>query len=167
MYKSYEDLIYALLTAIGLTINQEGYLADIDSRLVLQYGGKNIKASLNPLMPAIATDICEALDPVFDYKQMQFLLSYFLTKCEMNGEFNPLTMVEQVEDIPTYNDFKNRRSHRSRQIVVCAEQQFTSEYYYQRGLKYTDIILQMSYMPITNLWQFDSLPEEGIVMVSI
>ena len=158
-----EDLVFALICEIGLGITPEGFLYDQDTGIILQYNGMQIKASVNRNAPAIATNIVAAFDPVFDPKIMQVMLGYYAKKCEELGYLTVVAITENVEDIPSYNNFDNLHTKRGR-ITVSLEdgRVLSSNYYYQKGLKYSDIILRMGGNNV-DLQKFDSLPEDSIL----
>ena len=157
-----EELVYHLLNEIGLGINQGGFVYDLDTEQELQYMGKQIRASVDPRFPALANDLYGLFDPVFDGKFMSMMLGYYLKKSEAQGIINPISMTEQIaESYPwqTQNPVKTRKT---RVVVLCDNhREYNSEYYYQKGLKFSDMILRLGGNAI-NLWRFDSIPEESI-----
>ena len=46
MYNTKEDLIYALINEIGLSINENNSLFDQDNGQLIYFGGKEIKCSI-------------------------------------------------------------------------------------------------------------------------
>ena len=94
---SLEDLVYALLNEIGLGITPEGFLYDPDTNQVLQFGGKQIRTSINKASPAISTDLYAAFDPIFDNRFMGMMLGYYLHKEECNGNISPLSIFETIQ----------------------------------------------------------------------
>jgi hypothetical protein len=159
-----EDLTYALFKEIGLGINEYGFVYDQDTGNVLTYEGKQVKASVDPNHPALANDVYAIFDPVFDNKFMMMMLGYYLKKEEAMGNLDPLSFSEQVADVPQYNQNNPVKSRKTRITVICSNRvEYNSAYYYQKGLKYSDIILRIGKHPGCNcLWKFDSVPEETI-----
>ena len=100
---SLEDLVYALLTEIGLFIDEEGVVVDQDTYKNIMYNGKVVRASINPKIPAIPSDIYAIFDPVWDNKFMSVMLGYYLRKEELLGNFQSSVMLEEIENIPFYN----------------------------------------------------------------
>lgn len=161
-----EDLVYSLLSEIELGITPDGYLYDVTTQQVLRCKDKLISASVNPQRPAISTDLTIAFDPVFDNKIMNYILGYYLQKSEAQGLLEPLTISEQAINNPRYNDFDFVRSKKSAIVVVCNNRiTYTSNGYYQKGLKYSDVILRIGGDSTCDLSKFDSIPEEAISVV--
>ena len=160
-----EDLVYALLNEIGLELDDYGIVHDSDSGAILSFNGRQIKASIDPNNPAIPTDLFVILDPVFDNKVMSFLLGYYLQKEQAYGNLNPLGMTEELEPIQYYNKDDNIKTKRSRiTISLLGGEKVSSIFYYQRGLKYSDIILRLGGQQ-PDLHLFDSIPEECITLI--
>ena len=158
-----EDLVYALISEIGLGITPDGLLYDQDSQQILQYNGLQIKASINPNAPAIATNIYAAFDPVFDPKMMQTMLGYYAQKSEAMGYFSAIAITESINEVPKYNNFDHLRTKKSRVTVSLEDGRIcSSDYYYQKGLKYSDVILRLGGHDV-DLHKFDSLPEDSIL----
>lgn len=162
---SLEDLVFSILNEIGLAITPDGLVYDQDNMTILKCGGYQIKASVDPRNPAITTDIYLALDPVFDNKLMQMLLGYYLAKQEFEGNIVAPVISDYTEDIPSYNDFDNLRSKRTSLTVISNGITKTSLLYYQKGLKFSDMILRLGGNDFVDLRKFDSLPEESILDV--
>ena len=158
-----EDLVFALLNEIGLGITPDGFLYDQDNGGVLQCGGFRIKASVDKFNPAIATDLYMAFDPVFDNKLMQFVLGYYLSKEEHEGTISPLSISEYTKDLPYYSTSDHIHTKMSGLTVVCnGGFKYMSDLYFQKGLKYADMILRIGNHPGCHLNIFDSIPEESI-----
>ena len=161
---SLEDLVYALLNEIGLGITPEGFLYDPDTNQVLQFGGKQIRTSINKASPAISTDLYAAFDPIFDNRFMGMMLGYYLHKEECNGNISPLSIFETIQETKPYETDDHIHSKKTFATVVCeGGYRYTSCSYYQKGLKYSDIILRIGGNPYCDLTKFDSIPEEAIV----
>ena len=157
-----EDLVYHLLNEIGLGINQGGFVYDVDTEQELYYNGKQIRASIDPRFPALANDLYGLFDPVFDGKFMSMMLGYYLKKSEAQEIINPISMTEQIAETPFWNSLNPVKTRKTRVVVLCdGHREYNSEYYYQKGLKFADMILRLGGNPI-NLWRFDSVPEESI-----
>ena len=159
---SLEDLVFHLLNEIGLGINANGFVYDQDTEQEIYYNGKQIRASVDPRYPAIANDLYGLFDPVFDGKFMAMLLGYYLKKSEAQGELDPISVTEQIMETPSWSYLNPTKTRKTRVVVLCDNhQEYHSEYYYQKGLKFSDIILRIGGNHI-NLWRFDSVPEEQI-----
>lgn len=158
-----EDLVYALLNEMGLGITPDGFLFDQDTYNIIQCGGYKIKASVDKYNPAISTDIYMAFDPVFDNKLMQYMLGYYLSKEENEGNISPLSVSEYSSEIPIYLREDYMRSKMNGVTVVCnGGVKYVSELYFQKGLKFSDVILRIGGNPYCSLHKFDSMPEEAI-----
>ena len=167
LIRSLEDLVFALINEIGLGIDQNGLLYDTDTNMILSLNGRQIKASVDINNPVIPNDMFVILDPVFDNKVMSFLFAYYLKKEEAEGELNPLSISEDFEPIPFYYKSDGIKTRKSRVgVVLLGGQTIYSQYYYQKGLKYSDLILRVKRKDI-DLRMFDSLPEECISSVPI
>ncbi len=162
-----EDLVFHLLNEIGLGINSNGFVFDQDTEQEIYYNGKQIRASIDPKFPALANDLYGLFDPVFDGKFMSMMLGYYLKKSEAKGELDPISVTEQIADVPIWNQLNPVKTRKTRAVVLCDNhQEYYSEYYYQKGLKFSDIILRIGGNPI-NLSRFDSVPEEPIQCTQI
>lgn len=161
-----EDLIYILCSEIGLEISPQGILYDTDTYKELRCNGKSIIASVNPNKPAIPTDIYIVFDPVFDGKLMNFMLAYYLQKSAAMGVLEPLTFSEEMEDTPSYAKDDTIKTKRTRECVALRNRKYYSRYYYQKGLKFSEIILDLGGYNI-DLTKFDSIPDEVINMNAI
>ncbi len=158
---SLEDLVFALINEIGLGIGPGGVLYDTDIGNELQCNGKRIVASVDPTKPAIPTDIFILFDPVFDGKLMNFILAYYLEKSRAMGIFEPLTFSEEIEVVPNYAREDTIKSKKTRVNVALRNRKYCSKFYYQKGLKFSEIILKLGGFDI-DLTKFDSIPEETI-----
>ena len=100
---------------------------------------------------------------VFDNKMMQYMLGYYLSKEEQAGNISPLSVSEYSSEIPFYNKEDWIRSKMNGVTVVCnGGIKYISDLYFQKGLKFSDIILRIGGNPYCSLSKFDSLPEETI-----
>ena len=157
-----EDLVFHLLNEIGLGINANGFVYDQDTEQEIYYNGKQIIASVDPRYPAIANDLYGLFDPVFDGKFMSMMLGYYLKKSESQGIIDPISMTEQIAETPFWNYLNPVKTRKTRVVVICdGHKEYVSEYYYQKGLKFSDMILRIGGNHM-NLFKFDSVPEESI-----
>ena len=161
-----EDLVFALINEIGLVILPNGVVMDDDNGIEIRYEGKSIIASINPNRPAIPTDMFVIFDPVFDGRLMNIMMGYYLQKSAYMGTFNADSFYEEVEETPFYAKNDNIRTRRSRIAVVAStngvRKTYYSNYYYQKGLKFSDIILKLGGYSDIDLSKFDSCPDEVI-----
>ena len=137
MYNTKEDLIYALINEIGLSINENNSLFDQDNGQLIYFGGKEIKCSINPSNPVYASEIATVLDPFNDIKLMTTILAYYLEKERMMSDIYPITY--------SFNDRdKLGPSNMSVKIQTSnGMEEVTSNFYYNKCLKISDIILRM------------------------
>lgn len=160
---SLEDLVFALLNEIGLGISPDGTVYDQDTGIEIMFNNKHIKASIDPNNPAIPSDVYIIFDPIWDAKFMSVMLGYYLSKEEAYGNIQSAVVSEDIENIPAYNKDLDIKTRRSRvYVALTGNQKISSLYYYQRGLKYSDLILRMGNHPFADLSKFDSIPEECI-----
>lgn len=159
---SLEDLVFALLTEIGLGINQNGLLVDLDTGIELMYNGRHIRASIDPNNPAIPSDLYAIFDPIWDNKFMSVMLGYYLSKEESYGNIQSPVVSEDIESAQYYNKEDNIKTRRSRVYLSTGNKTISSNFYFQRGLKFSDLILRIGNHPFADLSRFDSIPEESI-----
>lgn len=157
-----EDLVFALINEIGLGIGPGGVLYDADTGNEIRCNGRRVVASIDPTKPAIPTDIFILFDPVFDGKLMNIILAYYLEKCKAMGIFEPLTFSEEIETVPVYAKEDTIRSKKTRVNVALRNRKYYSKFYYQKGLKFSEIILDLGGFENIDLTKFDSIPEETI-----
>ena len=161
--RSLEDLVFALISEIGLGINQNGILYDQDNGIEIMYNGKHIRASVDANNPAIPSDIYAIFDPIWDNKFMNTMLGYYLAKEEAYGNIWSPVVSEEIESLQYYNKEDNIKTRRSRVYVSLGNNnKISSCFYFQKGLKYSDLILRIANHPYADLTKFDSIPEECI-----
>lgn len=157
-----EDLVFALINEIGLGIGHNGIIYDTDTGIELRCNGKFIIASIDPTKPAIPSDIYILFDPVFDGKLMNIILAYYLEKSRNMGILESLTFSEEMEEVPKYAKEDTIKSKRTRICVASRNRRYFSKFYYQRGLKFSEMILDLAGYQNIDLSRFDSIPEEVI-----
>lgn len=163
-----EDLVFHLINEIGIGINTNGFIYDQDNGQEIYYQGKQIKASIDPRNPALENDLYGLFDPVFDGKFMAMMLGYYLKKSEAQGLIEPISMTEQIAEIPYYNYLNPIKTRKTRVVVLCENhREYNSNFYYQKGLKYSDMILRIGGNYNIDLSKFDSIPEESIQQTQI
>lgn len=152
-YKDLYDLNYDLINTIGLVIDpMTKNLMDSDSRIQLKFNEKPIQASINPNNPVYPTEYNYVLDPINgDARLMLMLWQYHLSKEEVVMGRVALTTVEPIVDTKSYIQVK----YTDGEIVTSAP-------YWQKSLKYADIILrvdntigELSVRHIDDLTNFD------------
>lgn len=162
-----EQLVLSLINEIGLVILPNGIVMDDDTGIEIRYEGKSIMASVDPNRPAIPTDMFVIFDPVFDGRLMNTIMGYYLKKSAAMGDFEANSFYEEIETTPFYAKDDNIRTRRSRIAVVINSPQYGrrtiySNYYYQKGLKFSEVILRLGGYTDVDLSKFDSCPDEVI-----
>ncbi len=79
------DLTYNILNAIGLSIDNYGYIKDQDSGIHLEFQGRKLKATVNPSIPCYAGQGEVLFDPLGNTRQMHTLLGYAIDKETMTN----------------------------------------------------------------------------------
>lgn len=145
-YNTIEDLTYAILNEIGLSIGQDGFLYDQDTRAVLTCGNKQIKASINPAQPVFPSEYTVVFDP-FNFKIMNYFMSYYANKEESAGNFRINAFSYQD------NGLRGQDNRTGIRVKFAGGQTIESYYYRNKALKFCDIILRLGGMnpDLTNL----------------
>ena len=149
MYNTKEDMIFALINEIGLSINNNGSLFDQDTGQIIYFGGKEIKCSIDPTIPVYKSDMSVIFDPLNDMKLMTTILGYYLEKERSMGDYYPITY--------SFND-RDKRGPSNMSVQIQTPDrgivEVVSGFYYNRCLKISDIILRMGGQE-SNLSNFD------------
>ena len=139
MYNTIQDLIFALLNEIGLSIDRDNVLIDQDNGgQRIYFGGKLIKCSVDPNNPVYSSDVAVVFDPINDMKLMTTILAYYLEKERVLGESYPIAY--------SFNDRDKQGPSNMIVKIQTSENGITevvSNFYYNRCLKISDIILRM------------------------
>ena len=138
MYNTKEDLIFALINEIGLSINGNNSLFDQDTGQVIYFGGKEIKCSINPNIPVYPSDIAVVFDPINDMKLMTTILGYYFEKERVMGEYYPITYSFNDRDKKKPSSIMVKLQTNDRGII-----EINSGAYNNKCLKLSDIILRM------------------------
>lgn len=157
-FETIEDLIFALINEIGLSITENGVIVDQDTMISLKFGDKEIKASVDINKPVYESEFVSVLDPLNNMKLMNMLLGYYLEKEKAIGNLEPLSFStdELVKHGPTNVTVRCGSSKVSLYDV-------SSKYYNNRCLKFSDIILKLGNDRDVDLSNFDSIIEEEAV----
>ena len=137
MYNTKEDLIYALINEIGLSINNNNSLFDQDNGQLIYFGGREIKCSIDPRNPVYNSEISTIFDPLDDIKLMTTILAYYLEKERVMGDIYPITY--------SFND-RDKQGPSNMSVKIQTRngmEEVTSNFYYNKCLKISDIILRM------------------------
>lgn len=151
MFNSVEELIYALINEIGLSIyNEELY--DQDNYTKINVEGKSIKCSVDPTHPVYNSEYSIVLDPINNTNLMTLMMSYYFNKEEASGNFRVLSY--------NFNDngIRGPQNQSNIRVKMTGNQTVESKYYFNRCLKFADIILRLGgYNP--DLSNFDQVVE--------
>ena len=138
MYNTKEDLIFALINEIGLSINSNNSLFDQDTGQVIYFGGKEIKCSIDPNISVYPSDIAVVFDPINDMKLMTTILGYYFEKERVMGECYPITYSFNDRDKKKPSSIMVKLQTPDRGII-----ELNSDSYSNKCLKLSDIILRM------------------------
>ena len=150
MYNTKEDLIYALINEIGLSINTNNSLFDQDTGQVIYFGGKEIKCSINPNVTVYPSDVSVVFDPINDIRLMTTILGYYFEKERVMGDYYPITYSFNDRDKRKPSNIMVKLQTKDKGII-----EINSNYYYNKCLKISDIILRMGeqYCDLSNFDQ--------------
>lgn len=150
-FNTVEELIYALINEIGLSIyNDELY--DQENYTKINMEGKSIKCSIDTSHPVYGSEYSIVLDPINNMNLMTLLMSYYFGKEEASGNFTVLSY--------NFNDngLSGPHNQSSIRVKMVGNNIVESRYYYNRCLKFSDIILRLGgYNP--DLSNFDQIME--------
>lgn len=91
------EMFYHLFGEMGLDINREGYLYDIETKDIIKYKDKYLKTTQYPGIPVYAGRNDMVFEPIGNYNLMVSLFGYYLDK-----EFPPEFFIAQyIEDDST------------------------------------------------------------------
>lgn len=141
------EMYYNLFLELGLAVNENGYLYDIDNNIVLKFKDKYIKAAMTrvPVYPG-AFDI--VFDPSQNYMLMVYMMGYYIDK-EVNNE-NKIGFIAQYID-----EDKSTEDKLQRVVVKTRNGNICSRYYHNIFLAYIDIIFILSGNTSLDLSNFD------------
>lgn len=151
MYNTKEDLIFALLNEIGLSIDNDNNLIDQDNNgQRIYFGGKLIKCSIDPNKPVYNSEVSTVFDPVDNMKLMTTILAYYLEKERVLGEYYPITYSFNDRDKLGPSSISVKIQTGDNNII-----EVTSNLYYNKCLKISDVILRMGgqYCDLSNFDQ--------------
>lgn len=139
MYDNTYELFYNFFLELGVFVNQQGYLQDSDTNIVLRYNDKFIKASLNPNIPIYPGKTDIAFDPAHNFKLISSLLGYYIDKREASED--PIDYGSQgIFDIRDENGIQYH------QVFVKTSKgvSYSSKYYHNVYLGFIDCIFKLS-----------------------
>lgn len=150
-FNTIEELTYALLNEIGLSLTPDGIIYDQDTKNAITCANKQIKASINPTKPVYQSEFTVVFDPL-NFKIMNYFLSYYFNKEENLGEFkiNAFGFLD--------NGLKGQDCKTNIRVKFAGGGVLESKYYNNKALKICDIILRLGgYDP--DLYNFDKVIE--------
>lgn len=143
------ELNYHILNAIGLTVDDQGYVFDQDTKTQILVSGKRLKASIDPAMTHYAGDGEVMLDPLRNLHQMTVLLGYHIDKKVSNGE---ITFLSQFIEEP--KDREDPRTALTIKYDSCFS--VTSGLFTNRCLKFVQMIFIVEKISV-DLTNFDDI----------
>ena len=153
-----KKMFYNLFLEIGLSVNNEQFIYDQDSGIVLKYKDKRIKMSFTNNVYASNNDV--VFDPVTNYDLMAKLFGYYIEKETVNG--NDIGYIAHFTDadeesgkvfVPKDTKFKQRL------VVKTKNGDIITQSYYNIYLAYIEAIFIISGNDEYDLSNFDILPE--------
>lgn len=101
------NLIYQLMTEIGLEIDSEMRVVDQDDGNVIMFKGKSLKVSLNEYKQPFIGRNDILFDPITNFKVMSNLFSYFIHKTSITeGRYFNIFYPVNLADGRTYIEIK-------------------------------------------------------------
>ena len=150
-YDNVNELYYNLFLEIGLKINQNQYLQDIDTNIVLEYKKRYIKADLSGnTIYAGMTDVI--FDPPHNYGLISTLMGYYIDKRTAEGED-----VGYIAQAVIDNDFTHQV------LVKTTHGDILSKPYHNVYLGYIEVIMTIGGSRV-DLRNLDIVEEEEIVV---
>lgn len=139
------DLTYNLLNTIGLSINANGHIYDQDTKIVLDFHGSKLKATVNPNIPCFAGQGEVMFDILNNVRLVTTLLGYCIDKeTAMNG----------FRSISNYLE-ENPETKQSALTIKMEDGSLrTTGYYENKCLKFINAIF-LVYEDIVDLSNFD------------
>lgn len=145
VFDDLQEMYYNLFNEIGLSINKDSYLYDMDTGQMIMFKDKYIKASTNPLDDLYAGKTDVVFDPLKNYTLMMSLFGYYMDK-----EFadRPEYFIAQfIDDNPEDKQLQ-------RFVVKTRDGDIYSQYYNNTYLGYVENIFNLSGVSV-NLSNFD------------
>lgn len=150
------EMYYNLFLEIGLSINNEQYIYDQDTGIVLKFKDKRIKMSFSNTVYGSNNDII--FDPSTNYDLMVKLFGYYIEKETSNG--NDIGYIAHFTEeeagrvfVPDGERFKQRL------VIKTKNGDIGTNYYYNLYLSYIEAIFIISGNTGYDLSNFDILPE--------
>ena len=152
IYDTKEEMYYNLFLEMGLFVNQQGYLQDQDTGIVIRYKDKFIKVSLNPNIPVYTGKTDIEFDPKKNFNLMATLMGYYIDKREHGEE--PIGYISQG-----IYDKKEEMLHSV--FIKSQTGLYESDLYHNSYLGFIDCIFRMGGI-LTDLHPFDIIEEDDM-----
>ena len=161
VFDNVEELTYNFLNAIELSVLPTGEVVDFTTMAPnyngvmaptqIKYGGKILKATIDPENIQYAGENEVILDILNNIKQVNYLLGVLLDKIQVNGEKLLSFYNQDIED-----QAGNRKTSN---VAKFNDHEVQSGYYYNKCLSIVDLTLQLADVDV-DLSNFDALPEK-------
>lgn len=155
-FNDFREMYYNLFLEIGLSINNDQYIYDQDTGIILKFKDKQIKMSFINNVYAGNNDI--VFDPSTNYNLIVTLFGYYIEKEAANG--NDIGYIAHFSEeeagkvfIPKGERFKQRL------VIRTKNGDINTEGYYNLYLAYIEAIFIISGNTGYDLSNFDILPE--------
>jgi hypothetical protein len=150
IYESKEEMYYNMFLEMGLFVNQQGYLQDQDTGIVIRYKDQFIKVSLNPNVPVYTGRTDVEFDPKKNFNLMATLMGYYIDKREHGEE--PIGYISQ-------GIFDKKEEQLHSVFIKSQSGLYESDLYHNSYLGFIDCIFKMGGI-LTNLHPFDIVEDE-------
>ncbi len=162
IFNTLEELNFALINELGLSIGPDYVLNDQDTFNPITSEGKTIKCSIDPNHPVYQSDNSLVLNPIDiqNTRLMTTMMGFYFEKEKINNGIyvNTFYFTDSKVDAPK----KGKNEIVSSNITVTYQDHtgtvynMTSRSYMNRVLKFADIILRMGGMDV-DLSNFDQV----------
>lgn len=155
-FEDEKEMYYNLFLELGLGVNNDQYVYDQDTGIVLKFQDQYIKMNFNNDIYPGKNDII--FDPSTNYHLIRVLFGYYIDKERENGN--------DIGYIADYKEEENQRAlisknerFRQRFVVKTKRGDIKSDYFYNIYLAYIHAIFIISGNNEYDLSNFDILPE--------
>ena len=156
-FSDVNEMYYNLFLEIGLAINNEQFIYDQDTGIVLKYKDKRIKMSFTNDVYGSNNDV--VFDPSTNYDLMVKLFGYYIEK-ETHQNENDIGYIAHFTDEEFGRPFVPKEErYRQRLIVKTKHGDLRTNPYYNIYLAYIEAIFIISGNIEYDLSNFDILPE--------
>lgn len=150
------EMYYNLFLELGLSINNEQFIYDQDTGVVLKYKDKRIKMSFTGNVYGSNNDV--VFDPSINYDLMVKLFGYYIEKETQNG--NDIGYIAHFAEEEFGRAFVPKNERFKQRIVIKTKNgDIKTTAYYNLYLAYVEAIFILSGNIDYDLSNFDILPE--------